>query len=127
MKNFKEVAGEINPEKLHEIITYMHLVVQYPIPNRHCVENDTLRDEICDVLYYCAQSLCFYINQISDLLSSGRNGKSIKKFFKCTRLIRENQIFNRIHIENIQSLEDIVRYKMNSICKITHEDLYTDQ
>lgn len=96
---------------------YLRKILEYPLPNKHCVQGVRLQNDIVLVLKHFVGKFSLKIKHIKDIQTTGVYGQVILKFFECAKLIRENPLFNRSHINIVEYLQEIMMDRIKTVTK----------
>lgn len=105
----------IDEDRLYRIIKYMRQILDFPIPNRHCVLGVKLQDTIITVMSNFVMVLEPRISKISFRRANGLYQRITIMFYECVRLIRENHYFDESNIKDINSYENALTTRIKSV------------
>ncbi|KAF0766130.1 Uncharacterized protein FWK35_00015775 [Aphis craccivora] len=106
---------EVTPNELCEIMTYMRDILHYPIPNKNCVVDDQLQQDIVLVMKKLLNQLLEKLSMTHYLVAQSLVGTSINKYLESALLIIGNQTFTKQQIDTTLMFAETLKYSVHRI------------
>lgn len=90
----------------------MRQILHFPIPNKNCIDNEQIQQNIVFVMGKLFYQLIDKLDAIKYLITNTQLASSINKYMECATLITENQIFMKYQIEEILYFSNTLMYKV---------------
>ncbi|XP_025209115.1 uncharacterized protein LOC112604349 [Melanaphis sacchari] len=108
---------EVTPSELCEFMSYMRDILHYPIPNKNCVVDDQLQQDIVLIMGKFLSQLLEKLSMTNYLVAQSLVGMSINKYLESALLITGNQIFTKQQIDTTLMFAETLKYKVHRIPK----------
>ncbi|XP_026814009.1 uncharacterized protein LOC113554387 [Rhopalosiphum maidis] len=108
---------EVTPNELCEFMSYMRDILHYPIPNKNCVVDDQLQQDIVLVMGKLLIQLLEKLSITHYLVAQSLVGMSINKYLESILLIIGNQTFTQLQIDTTLMFAETLKYKVYRIPK----------
>jgi len=95
----------------------MRDILHYPIPNKNCVVDDQLQQDIVLVMGKLLNQLLEKLSLIHYLVAQSLVGMSINKYLESIVLIIGNQTFTQLQIDTALMFAETLKYKVYRIPK----------
>lgn len=109
---FQVLDGDISSMQLTEYILTVRELLELPIPNKHCVNNVELQNDLVLLMRKCLYQLLRELGATKYLVSASFLGTSINKYLECTLMIIANQLFMKDHIESTVMYAETLKEKV---------------
>lgn len=98
--------------QLNEFILTMRELLELPIPNKHCVDNVDLQDDLVLVMRKCLYQLLKELGATKFLVSASFLGTSINKYLECVAMIVSNQLFMKDQVDSTVLYAETLKEKV---------------
>lgn len=82
-----------------DVITYMHDILEYPLPNTNCVVGECLQDDIIIIMQNYSRLLRKMFRKFEFATHISILGTSINKFLECCILISKNVVSEKKYVD----------------------------
>lgn len=103
---------KVDLDNMSKYITYMRKILHYPIPNKNCVINEQLQQDIIDIMDKYMNHLMKILDTVDFLAAKSKLGVIINKYLECISLINGNQTFTNHHINLLCIFEEVLKNKV---------------
>ncbi|XP_025198147.1 uncharacterized protein LOC112596601 [Melanaphis sacchari] len=106
------LESNVNLDNMSKFITYMRKILHYPIPNKNCVIDEQLQQDIITVMDKFMDHLMKKLDTVEFLAAKSQLGVIINKYLECISLINGNQTFIDHHINLLYIFDDVLKNKV---------------
>ncbi|XP_025193421.1 uncharacterized protein LOC112593272 [Melanaphis sacchari] len=103
---------EVTPNELWEYITCVHDILFSPIPNKNCMIDDKLQEDIILIMQKLLYQLYDKISGKGKYFIHSQFGMSINKYLRCTFLISMNEAFTNNQVEKTIIFAEMLKNKV---------------
>lgn len=103
--------------ELCDIISYMRDILQYPIPNRNCVADDELQQDIVLIMEKSLNHILGKLGTKKVLVARSLFGSTMNKYLECSTLIIDNVMFTKQQIDKILIFVETLRFRVHCVRK----------
>ncbi|XP_026820265.1 uncharacterized protein LOC113558877 [Rhopalosiphum maidis] len=104
--------SNVDLDDMSKFITYMRKILHYPIPNKNCVIDEQLQQDIITIIDKYMNHLMKILDTVEFLAAKSRLGIIINKYLECISLINGNQTFADHHINLLCIFEEVLKNKV---------------
>ncbi|XP_060845411.1 uncharacterized protein LOC132924993 [Rhopalosiphum padi] len=106
------LESNVDLDDMSKFITYMRKILHYPIPNKNCVIDEQLQQDIITIIDKYMNHLMKILDTVEFLAAKSRLGIIINKYLECISLINGNQTFTDHHINLLCIFEEVLKNKV---------------